>query len=246
MRAVGEEEKLDAHLKNRGIASLIAGLVGAGLMVLWKWPKYEPRAHFASGQRHQKEIVRIEDNNLYAEQRYHQAEERSYWRHQRCVYNWSLVLNIFTFVIAGLAALTAYSAYVEVAKQAAAARDQVAVTKDQEIRQLRAYLVVQPTENEKVRDFEVGKPKYKLTFLNVGQTPVYELLTFSRFYAFPYSPEHSATYPYPNRTTIPQCDTQKMSGGDAGLVGVVYHPYLGKKVLIEGGIKQKVDFEGAN
>jgi hypothetical protein len=169
----------------------------------------------------------------YANNSDYQADENRYWR--RSVWaQWSGVgVAIATLIIVVIGAYTAYCAFIQTKSQADAAWKQVGISKETEIRQLRAYLVVVPTEGEKVLDWETGDPRYKMTFSNEGQTPIYNLFTYSKFYVAPYSPSQSVYGP--GDAEIPQCGDRKMSSGDAGIIGVINHPFVGKKIPIEGG-----------
>jgi hypothetical protein len=85
----------------------------------------------------------------------------------------SLVFLGATLLAAALAAFfTGRQAYLA-NKQLRVARDNIAVTRDQERRQLRAYVVVNTVSG--MENFQInGRLKSAIVFENVGQTPVYD------------------------------------------------------------------------
>jgi hypothetical protein len=65
-------------------------------------------------------------------------------------------VSIVTALVAMSAATFAYFAYKETKRQARAAWEQVRISGDQEVRQLRAYLIVDPTKDKTLEGFETG------------------------------------------------------------------------------------------
>jgi hypothetical protein len=110
-----------------------------------------------------------DENGWHAEEREHKRQERTYWRIQKVVSAITLILSLIAAGGAAAGAYIAFNAFKEARRQADAAETQIAVAKDTELRQLRAYLSVTGVV---ITDLEKGKrPVAQITIKNAGQTP---------------------------------------------------------------------------
>jgi hypothetical protein len=178
-------------LRQQDIWNMIISLVTVA-MIWRKKPKNQPLAE--NGEADNDSEYRWDDSkwkvptyqHWYAGNSDYQSDERRYWWHQV----WALWVNVgiglLTLIAAVIVGRIAYHAYqasvdavgearkqpTEAHRQADAAEDQIAVAKDVEERQLRAYIVFRV--QEKLDNFAVGGIAHVQGILdNVGQTPVY-------------------------------------------------------------------------
>lgn len=119
----------------------------------------------------------------YADTEKYEAAESTYWRRQNIIASLGLILNIFTFAAAAVAACIAYNAFVqtkrqanEAKRQATAAETQIAVAKDTEERQLRAYVLLASATIRIEKDNTV---LISLVAKNYGLTPAYDFKHWS-------------------------------------------------------------------
>jgi hypothetical protein len=108
------------------------------------------------------------------EQQKHRAIEREHWaREQR--HNWRvIVFSAATATAAIVAAVIAWFAYSEAWRQAAAAWEQVKISRDTEERQIRAYLGVFAGAIEPQHSDEGDAIGVRVTIRNAGTTPAYD------------------------------------------------------------------------
>ena len=132
---------------------------------------------------------------------------RHFWRRQVCAMWASVAVSAATLIAAIIAAEIAYWAYgaalasiteaknqtAEAKRHADAAETQIAVAKDTEERQLRAYVVFRA--QDKLDNFKVGGKAHVQGILdNVGQTPVYNSTILSGINVLDYPLKGSIAY----------------------------------------------------
>jgi len=125
-----------------------------------------------------------EQEHWNSEEREHHLNERLYWARSFRLTVATTVAAIAAAIFAGFALMASWGSLQESRRQATAAEDQVAVAKDTEQRQLRAYLIVRATKIDNF--FQGGKAQVDGTFENLGQTPVYEATWFTGINVFEY------------------------------------------------------------
>ncbi len=159
----------------------------------------------------------------YPDQNKYESDESNYWRRQNVIAGLGLIINVLTFIGAVVGIYIAFNAFQasnravteakrqadEARRQANTAEAQILVAKETEIKQLRAYVMLDLSQSIKITPGNLT-----INIENFGETPAQNVHMYGYWEFVPYGEDLPQDFSFPDRP--PPCagpDGQKINPG---------------------------------